>query len=147
MPGLSPPLRFRAAAEVRNIPTERPPVAMLGSGVGRARVRSAFFYREDVLTLSGEGGLPRDRVPASLQEVMFRRALLIMTVVFAGAACEELPEPKTPCRTEQECRDQAKLCHYSCAHPRALKTCTKCCLDMERKCISCEEKYEFNSCD
>ena len=39
---------------------------------------------------------------------MFRRALLIMTVVFAGAACEELPEPKTPCRTEQECREQAK---------------------------------------
>jgi hypothetical protein len=43
-------LRFRAAAEVRNIPTERTPVAMLGPGVRRARVRSAFFYREDVLT-------------------------------------------------------------------------------------------------
>jgi len=93
------------------------------------------------------GRFPRERAPASFQEVMFRRALLLMIIVFAGAACEELPEPKTPCRTEEECRGQAKLCHYSCAHPRALKTCTRCCLDMERKCVLCEEKYEFNSCD
>ena len=92
------------------------------------------------------GRFPHERAPGGLQEVMFRRALLIMTVVFAGAACEELPEPKTPCRTEQECREQAKLCHYSCAHPRALKTCPKCCLDEERKCINCEGRHEFNNC-
>jgi hypothetical protein len=45
---------------------------------------------------------------ASLHDKVYREALLLMTVLFAGAACEELPEPKS-CWSEERCREQAKL--------------------------------------